>query len=203
MKYLNNNIACGALLVLAMAGTTSCSDSFLEEDAGHKVTDLVLETSEGAEKMAAGLYANLRWHFGYEWAYGITLYGCDEFTNGADLTSECWNTYDNRLNPLDCTTAMGAANNNCPPVSGLWDEMYYGISTANLVIVRAENVADANSRNQYLGEGYFLRGYNYYRLFAQYGGVVLQNEPVVGSSVKKNYTRATEEPGHQRPGEGL
>ncbi len=193
MKYLNNNIACGALLVLAMAGTTSCSDSFLEEDAGHKVTDLVLETSEGAEKMAAGLYANLRWHFGYEWAYGITLYGCDEFTNGADLTSECWNTYDNRLNPLDCTTAMGAANNNCPPVSGLWDEMYYGISTANLVIVRAENVADANSRNQYLGEGYFLRGYNYYRLFAQYGGVVLQNEPVVGSSVKKNYTRATEE----------
>jgi len=173
-------------------GVASCSDDFLKEDSGHMVTDLVLESAEGAEKMAAGLYANLRWHFGYEWAYGITLYGCDEFTNGADLTSQCWNNYDSRLNPLDCTTALGAANNNCPPVSGLWDEMYYGISTANLVIARASKVEKEEARNQYLGEGYFLRGYNYYRLFAQYGGVVLQLEPTSGT-VKKNFTRASEE----------
>ena len=142
--------------------------------------------------MAAGLYANLRWHFGYEWAYGITLYGCDEFTNGADLTSEPWNTYDSRLNPLDCTPALGAANKNCPAVSALWDEMYYGISTANLVISKAVKVQNEDSRNKALGEAYFLRGYNYYRLFCQYGGVVRQLEPADGT-VKKNYTRATED----------
>ena len=192
MRYIKNNILCGALTLCAAMSLSSCGDDFLKEDAGHKVTDLVLETSEGAEKMAAGLYANLRWHFGYEWAYGITLYGCDEFTNGADLTAEPWNTYDQRLNPLDCTPALGAANGNCPGVSALWDEMYYGISTANLVIARSVNVENETDRNQFVGEGYFLRGYNYYRLFAQYGGVVIQNEPLAGK-IKKDYTRATEE----------
>ena len=192
MKYINNKIVCGALSLLTLMGTTSCGDEFLKEDAGHLYTDALLETKDGALAMAAGLYGNIRWHFGYEWAYGITLYGCDEFTNGADLTAEPWNTYDNRLQPLDCTRALGAANNNCPPVSGLWNQMYYGISTANQVIAKAELVADEDARNKALGEGYFLRGYNYYRLFAQYGGVVIQTEPATGE-VKKNYTRASAE----------
>jgi len=192
MKYISNKIVCGALSVMALMGTTSCGDDFLKEEAGHLYSDALLETSDGALSMAAGLYANLRWHFGYEWAYGITLYGCDEFTNGADLTSEPWNTYDNRLNPLDCTPALGAANKNCPAVSALWDQMYYGISTANLIISKADNVADEDSRNKALGEAHFLRGYNYYRLFCQYGAVTLETEPANGT-VKKNYTRATEE----------
>ena len=192
MKYINKTIVCGALSMLTLLGTTSCGDDFLKEDAGHLYTDALLETSDGALSMAAGLYANLRWHFGYEWAYGITLYGCDEFTNGADLTSEPWNTYDNRLNPLDCTPALGAANKNCPAVSALWDQMYYGISTANLIISKADNVKDEDSRNKALGEAHFLRGYNYYRLFCQYGGVALETEPANGN-VKKNYPRASEE----------
>ena len=192
MRYINKTIVCGALSMLALLGTTSCGDDFLKEDAGHKVTDALLEDETGALKMAAGLYGNIRWHFGYEWAYGITLYGCDEFTNGADLTSEPWNTYDSRLNPLDCTPALGAANKNCPAVSALWDEMYYGIATANLVISKAVNVVNEDSRNKALGEAYFLRGYNYYRLFCQYGGVVLQLEPSNGE-IKKDYTRASED----------
>ncbi len=192
MKYINK-IFVGAMSVVLIAGTTtSCKDSFLEEDGSHMLTDALLETTDGALAMAAGLYGNIRWHFGYEWAYGITLYGCDEFTNGADLTSEPWNTYDNRLNPLDYTKENGASNNNCPPVSGLWNEMYYGISTANLVISKASLVTDEDSRKKALGEAYFLRGYNYYRLFAQYGGVVLQTEPADGT-VKKYYERASQE----------
>ncbi len=192
MKYLNSKTLCGALMSLTLLGTTSCGDDFLNENAGHLYTDALLEDETGALKMAAGLYGNIRWHFGYEWAYGITLYGCDEFTNGADLTSECWNTYDNRLGPQDCTPALGAANKNCPAVSALWDQMYYGISTANLIISKAENVKNEDSRNKALGEAYFLRGYNYYRLFCQYGAVVLETEPANGT-VKKNYTRATED----------
>ena len=192
MKYISKSIVCGALSMLALLGTTSCGEDFLKEDAGHKYTDALLEDEAGALKMAAGLYGNIRWHFGYEWAYGITLYGCDEFTNGADLTSEPWNTYDNRLNPQDCTPALGAANKNCPAVSALWDEMYYGISTANLVIAKAVNVSNEDSRNKAMGEAYFLRGYNYYRLFCQYGGVVLQLDPADGT-VKKNFDRASED----------
>lgn len=191
---MKNKIFISAMALATLLGTSSCGNDFLEENANHKITDALLETAEGAKAMAAGLYANLRWHFGYEWAYGITLYGTDEFTNGADLTSEPWNTYDSRLNPMDCTKANGAANNNCPAVSALWNEMYYGISTANLVISKAGNVADEDTRNKVLGEAHFLRGYNYYRLFAQYGGVVLQTEPAAASaSSVSHYTRATAE----------
>lgn len=177
-----------------MLGTTSCGDDFLKEDSNHMVTDGLLETESGAMAMAAGLYGNIRWHFGYEWAYAITLYGTDEFTNGSDLTSEPWNTYDTRLNPMDCTPATGAANKNCPGVSALWDEMYYGISTANLVIAKSSNLTDEDARNKAVGEAYFLRGYNYYRLFAQYGGVVLTTEPVQGgAAVLSCYKRSTAE----------
>lgn len=191
MKNIKNKLLISAVALALLTGTTSCGDDFLKENSDHMVTDELLETGEGALSMAAGLYGNIRWHFGYEWAYGITLYGTDEFTNGSDLTSEPWNTYDNRLNPLDCTTANGAANGNCPGVSALWDEMYYGISTANLVIQKAVKVENESDRNKALGEAYFLRGYNYYRLFAQYGGVVLQTEPPVG--VVRTYQRSTAE----------
>lgn len=192
MKYISNKIVCGALSMVTLLGATSCGNDFLKEDAGHLYSDALLEDESGALKMAAGLYGNIRWHFGYEWAYGITLYGCDEFTNGADLTAEPWNTYDNRLNPQDCTPALGAANKNCPAVSALWDQMYYGISTANLIISKADNVTKEDSRNKALGEAHFLRGYNYYRLFCQYGGVVLETEPANGT-VKKSFKRASEE----------
>ncbi len=191
MKNIINKMMVGTMGLCSMlATTTSCGDDFLDEDSGHMVLDGILETSDGALAMSAGLYANIRWHFGYEWAYGITLYGCDEFTNGADLTAEPWNTYDNRLGAADCTPANGAANKNCPGVSALWDQMYYGISTANLVLDRASLVTDEDSRNKAMGEAYFLRGYNYYRLFCQYGGVVLQIGPATGT---KEYTRASEE----------
>lgn len=186
IKYVAGTMIMGVACVLA-----SCSDSFLEEvDRSHYTTQY-FETEQGVQDAATALYANIRWHFGYEWAYGITLYGTDEFTNGSDLTAECWNTYDSRLNSMDCTKANGAANANCPGVSALWDQMYYGISNANMIIASEDLITDEDIKNKCIGEAYFLRGYNYYRLFAQYGGVVLQTEPTTG--VVRTFTRATEE----------
>ncbi len=191
MKNFRNTFIAALLAVAMTTGFSSCSESFLDENNKGSYTTDYFETAQGIQDLATALYGNIRWHFGYEWAYGITLYGTDEFTNGADLTAEPWNTYDNRLNAMDCTPESGAANKNCPPVSGLWDQMYYGISSANLVIASADKVTDEKIRNYCAGEAHFLRGYNYYRLFAQYGGVVLQLEPVQG--VVKTFERATAE----------
>ncbi len=177
-----------ALMIVAVVIITSCSDSFLNEVNSTAYDTSYLETEEGVKGQAAALYGNIRWHFGYEWAYGITLYGTDEFTSANDLTNEPWNTYDSRLGAADITTSLGAANNNCSSVSMLWDEMYYGISAANNVIKNGEALGGLDL---YVGEAYFLRAYNYYRLFAQYGGVVLVTEPVEG--VVRYYTRSTEE----------
>ena len=191
MKKIISKIAISALLLAGMTTVSSCGDSFLEENNRQAYSTAYFETEQGITDLATALYANIRWHFGYEWAYGITIYGCDEFTSAADLTAEPWNNYDGRLNPLDCTAELGAANKNCPPVSGLWDQMYYGISTANTLIGSADKISDANVRQTCLGEAYFLRGYNYYRLFAQYGAVVLQLKAL--DAPVTTFTRATEE----------
>ncbi len=186
-----NKIFLGTILAgVVSGGMTSCADSFLDENLTTQYSTDYFKTEEGLLSLATSLYGNIRWHFGYEWAYGITLYGTDEFTNANDLTNEPWNTYDHRFGPLACTTALGAQNGNCTAPGALWDQMYYGISSCNTVIENADLIQDEASRDYALAHAYFLRGYNYYRLTAQYGAVVLQLKPATG--VVRAFTRATE-----------
>ena len=93
------------MIAIASVAFTSCSNDFLDEKLNTAINTDYFKTPEGLNDLATSLYGNIRWHFGYEWAYGTTLYGTDEFTNGSDLTSEPWNTYDSRLNPIKATTA--------------------------------------------------------------------------------------------------
>ena len=184
-----NKLLAGALMTATLLGA-SCSKDFLDEELTTKRNTGYFETGEGIESLALSLYGNIRWHFGYEWAYGITLYGTDEFTNANDLTNEPWNTYDSRLSPLNCTPDLGADNKNCTYPDMLWNQMYYGIASCNTIIANANLISDEKTRNWALAHAYFLRGYNYYRLTAQYGGVVLQTKPAAG--VVRNFTRSTE-----------
>jgi hypothetical protein len=186
-----NNIIHSLLVFVFLLNITSCSKDFLKEELTTQYSTQYFQTQEGLEGLAVSLYGNLRWHFGYEWAYAITQYGTDEFTTANDLTSEPWNTYDSRFGPVGATVATGAANNNCPSPAALWDELYFGIASANTLIANQKYFTDEESKNRCLGEAYFLRGYNYYRLTAQYGAVTLQTEPVAG--VVRNFKRATEE----------
>ena len=189
---MNNikNIRIGVLIIIGVI-ISSCKKDFLDEELKTQYSTDYFETPEGVEALVVSLYGNIRWHFGYEWAYGTTLYGTDEFTNANDLTNEMWNTYDNRLGPIGASTATGAANGNATSPSQLWDQMYYGIASSNTIIANAAKIEDDEIRNRSLAHAYFLRGYNYYRLTAQYGGVVLQTEPAVG--VVRNFIRASEE----------
>lgn len=190
---MNNikNIGIGLLIMMGIS-FASCSKDFLDEELTNRYATDYFDTPEGLEALTVSLYGNIRWHFGFEWSYANTLYGTDEFTNANDLTNEMWNTYDNRFGPLGATAATGAANGNASSVAMLWDQMYYGIASANTIITKAETVIpDLKIRNRCLAHAYFLRGYNYYRLTAQYGSVVLQTKPVAG--VVRNFTRSTEE----------
>ncbi|MDR7211604.1 RagB/SusD family nutrient uptake outer membrane protein [Flavobacterium piscis] len=180
------------LLIIMGLSFASCSKDFLDEELTNQYSTDYFDTSEGLQALTLTLYGNIRWHFGFEWSYANTLYGTDEFTNANDLTNEMWNTYDNRFGPLGATTSTGAANGNASSVAMLWDQMYYGIASANTIIAKAETaIPDLKIRNRCLAHAYFLRGYNYYRLTAQYGGVVLQTAPVEG--VVRNFTRSTDE----------
>ncbi|WP_308991096.1 RagB/SusD family nutrient uptake outer membrane protein [Mariniflexile litorale] len=179
------------LLIMISLSINSCAKDFLEEEDTTRYSTEYFETAEGIEALAVSLYGNIRWHFGYEWAYGTTLYGTDEFTNANDLTNELWNTYDSRFGPLGASPETGAANKNVTSPSDLWDQLYYGIASCNTIIANANKISNDEIRNRSLAHAYFLRGYNYYRLTAQYGGVVLQTEPAKG--VIRNFERASEE----------
>lgn len=178
-----NKILSGILAASIMFGTTSCGDDFLKENASHTTTDALLETGSGALAMAAGLYGNLRWHFGYEWAYATTLYGCDEFTMGSDETALGWMDYNTaEMNPA------GSSRRNHPSSADLWDELYFGIATCNLLLQKAPLITGEQDRNSAMGEAYFLRGYNYYRLFCQYERCPLQLESIdVSAGVPRNF----------------
>jgi hypothetical protein len=168
------------LLIATVLVGPSCSELFLEEDLTTAYSTQYFETEAGLEALAISLYGNIRWHFGFEWGYGTTLYGTDEFTNANDLTNEMWNTYDNRFGPIGATPSTGAANGNATSPTFLWDQLYYGIASANRVIANADNIENEEVRNRSLAHAHFLRGYNYYKLTAQYGAVALQLEPAEG-----------------------
>lgn len=58
----------------------------------------------------------------------------------------------------------------------------------NVPLYYDKSNANYNTR---LGEGYFFRGFYYYRLVQQYGGVPLKLQP--SSGVETSFTRASEE----------
>ncbi|RCW32539.1 RagB/SusD family nutrient uptake outer membrane protein [Marinilabilia salmonicolor] len=180
-------IVSGMLALSLMLGINSCSDDFLNEELTTAYSTDYYDTQEGLNDLAVALYGNIRYHYAYEWAYGTTNYGTDEFSVGTDLTSEMWNNYDSRLAPY----VSGAANKNYPSPSHLWDQMYYGINSANIIINSEEVFTDADLKQKCLGEAHFLRGYNYLRLAMQYGGVVLKLEPT--NTVERYFERNSAE----------
>ena len=185
MNKLKNNIF-GILAVVFALSVTSCGDDFLKEELTSQYSTQYFQTEQGLNDLAVALYGNIRYHFAYEWAYGTTQYGCDEFSTGTDLTSDPWNTYDSRLAPY-----VVNVNNNTPSPSNLWDQMYYGINSANIIIANQDVFTDENKKNLCVGEAYFLRGYNYLRLVMQYGGVVLKLKP--SNTVERYFERSSVE----------
>ena len=187
-----NKFIVGAMAMGLALGATSCASDFLDEHLDTSYNTSYFDTPEGLEALTLSLYGNIRWHFGYEWAYGVTLYGTDEFDTANDYTNEPWSTYDNRFGALNITPALGAANNNCTAPGALWDQLYFGIASANTILAKADNVfTDPTQCTRAKAHAYFMRGYNEYRLAAQYGSYVIQTEPV--ESVVRNFIRATPE----------
>lgn len=152
---------------------TSCKPEFLDEELITSVSTESFKTKNGIDKLSVGMYRNLEFHFNYEWAYTLWQYGTDEMAVANDGAQEPYNSY---------TSAFEPARGQGMPE--LWDNMYSGIASANTMIQNVplyygEREANYNTR---LGEGHFMRAFNYFRLVQQFGGVPLITEPVVGAS---------------------
>ena len=184
-KY--NRIFVGLLAVALLTGTTtSCSD-FLDESLDTQRSTDYYDTPEGIEALATGMYYNLRFHFSYEWSFATTNYGTDEFRIGGDGSNAMWNSYSESFSSL-----IKEVNVNTAMAETLWDNMYTGINSANILLEKAsaESYSSPN-KNTFLGEAHFMRGFNYLKLLRQYGGVPLKL--VSSSTVELEFSRASAE----------
>lgn len=181
---LNKYIAAG-LLVATAAGFNSCSSDFLEEEYTTGYSTDYFKTPEGIQSLTLSLYGHIRWIGGYEsQGYYQTMGGTDEFGIGTDASNEMWLTYDVRMAPTFVTV-----NGNTGKNTDIWDELFFGINSANTIIASADEVKDEEIRKNCLAQAYFLRGFNYYFLTTQFGHTVIQTEPANG--IVRNYALTT------------
>ena len=172
------------MLALTLVGPmTSCSDFLDEELTTQQNTDF-FDTQEGIDRLEVSLYYNLRFHFAKEWACATTNYGTDEFRVGGDGSNASWNNYDGNF--------QSSIVSNSTNMYEVWDGMYIGINNANLLLSKVTpDSYKADNKNTYMGEAYFLRGFNYLKLVSQYGGVPLKLTP--SETPEREFSRATAE----------
>jgi len=158
------------LLSLSTGFLFSCSDSFLEEEMVATLTQQRYDSPAGIEELVNGGYEGLRFHHNYEWSYAMTDYGTDSFTNGGGTDFVQWNTYSSIL-----------ASTETANLKAFWDNMYAQINLANIGITKIPTVLpDSNKalKDTRLGEVYFLRAFNYFKLVEQFGGVPISLDPI-------------------------
>ncbi len=183
----NKLIKISLVAMLAVVAATSCKKNFLDENL-QTIRDLeYYKTDAGIQQLVNGAYHQVfATPFNGEMAFSYMCYGADEFRVGGDPSNGMYNSYGNTFGPF-----VTPNNGNTVTANAQWDNLYVGIGHANLIIENATastSTADAVKKTA-LGEGYFLRAYNYLRLVSQYGAVPLKTKP--STAVELEFTRAT------------
>ena len=171
-------------IIVAMV-TISCKKSFLDEELKTARDLEFYKTDEGIQQLVLGTYHQVfATPFNGEMAFSNMSYGADEFRTGGDPSNGMYNSYGNTFGPI-----VTPNNANTVPANTQWDNLYLGISDANLIIENATASASTSDaiKKTALGEGYFFRAYNYLRLVSQYGAVPLKTKS--STKVELEFTR--------------
>ncbi len=177
------------MLVASLGLTTSCNQDFLNENLTTAYSKDYYKTEAGIQTLVTGTYYQV---FAMDKATEIPLTatesGTDEFHAGGDPSNWTWNSYTSGF-----AAFVTVSNANTVAANTNWDNLYLGIGNANQIIESATAIISTNDaiKKTALGEGYFLRAYNYLKLVSQYGGVPLKT--TVSSTVELEFTRATPE----------
>jgi hypothetical protein len=175
MNKIINTVTGVVLLSAFMLLPMSCKKSFLDEEVINSHNTSEFKTTLGLDGLVIGMYQGLKFHFNYTWSYTTTNYGVDEFTVGGDRTEQMFNSYDDTFNSRSGDVAV------------VWDNMYGNINSANIVIKNVPEFYVGPSKNTRLGEGYFIRAFDYFKLVKQFGGVPLKLEP--SETIQEEFTR--------------
>lgn len=160
-------VLAGAALLLA----SSCK-KFIEEELVTTLTEDYYKTDVGLEDLVKSAYTPLQWRFIGEQSYCMNNFGTDEFREGDQFNNVRYNDYDANLNANDAF------------VNDLWINNYAGIRRCNQgidLIGKYNNpgstvLGTTAQKNLRIAELKALRGFYYFVLVQQLGGVPLVTE---------------------------
>lgn len=163
----------------------SACKKFIREDLVSTLTYDYYKTDAGLEDLVRSAYSPLRYKFDNEQSYCIWNFGIDEFILGDQFNYSYYNTYEPRLNSADNF------------LNGFWVNNYAGINRCNLGIELIEAFDNPSSRllgtdaqkRQRIAELRFLRGYYYFQMVQQFGGLPLVMNS--SDSIRTDFGRST------------
>ena len=182
------------ILLAAVSVVSSCDKFFQTEPQNFLHPDNYYTSKESVEAGLMGVYQIMVSPFAYSYTTAATIYSGIALpilftTSDLEYFSESGQTY---------YASMFNFTPSEPYVISYWGGCYVGVSRANSFIWYMENTdipdMTAEEKNAALGEAYFLRGFYYWHLVSNFGGVPLVidgSEEIVShrarSSVKEVY----------------
>lgn len=154
--------------IIVMAGLTSCSDSFLDQQDPNQVTTASFWKTE------ADLYSGLATVYSAFTADYSGYYGTVNWEL-KDARTENFTQRNDVRDRYEISVYQNTASNDCS--TSLYTGAYIGIFRANQVIQygSAMDLAD-DVKNKYIAEAKFLRGLNYFNLVNDFGAVPIHTK---------------------------
>lgn len=179
------------LTLIASLTFTSCDDFLTEEVRGQQNLDTYFQSEEDCESFVTGCYQAIT--FGGWWNIN-TVWLLSEM-----CSDDGWmgNTSQNQSDYISLAHYQGTGQSN-GAISNFWQYRYKGILRCNVAVERISeaNLADESLKNRLVAEARFLRGFFYFELVRNFGGVPLITGFLMPEEVA-GITRATTEEVYQ------
>lgn len=172
-------------IIAASVSLFGCTEDFLTQDIkGTQVLDNYFTTKEECLASVYGCYYSLAFD---DWWQVYNMYAL------ADMcTDDGWmnNTTQSTEDYIDLVLYQGKTTNG--PLSNYWQFRYKGIHNCNVVIEYVSKVSSLSEadKNRYIAEAKALRGYFYFELVRNFGGVPLVTTMATPEDAK-SMTRAS------------
>ena len=175
--FYPKKIGVGLGLLSLMLTGQSCRDLLVETPVS-QVGIGYLATPAGFEATAKAAYRSLRDFYGREIGSNLTVFGTDTYTMGSDGSYKPMNLYD------------AGFDARVDILRELWNNLYVGINTMNLVIDAAPGMTalDQNTVKRRVAEMKFLRAHHYFLMVQTWGPVALVTKG--NTEPAKEFTRA-------------
>ena len=175
------------LTLIATLTFTSCEDFLTEEVRGQQNLDSYFTTIEECESYITGCYQDITcggwWNINTVWLLSEMC------------SDDAWmgNTTQSQSDYISLAHYQGNGASN-GPIANFWQYRYKGILRCNVAINRIGQIEliDTEKQNRLIAEARFLRGYFYFELVRNFGGVPLMTDFVLPEEIQ-GVTRATAE----------